>query len=120
MNKEESRTDYGTVRIHRNVIVSIAAIAAAEIEGVKRIGGDFKSGLLEFMGRRATAAIKVDIDKNGEARLEIPLIVKYGFSIPDIADSVQENVRSVLEKMTNLPLKEININVQGIEKGDNT
>jgi len=120
MNKEESRTDFGTVRIHKNVIVSIAGIAAGEIEGVKRLGGDFKSGLLEFVGRRSAAAIKVDIDKNGEVKLEIPLVVKYGFNIPDIANSVQENVRGALEKMTNLSLKEININVQGIEKGDNT
>jgi len=119
MNKEESRTDFGIVRIHKNVIVAIAGIAASEIEGVKRVGRTFKSGFLEFVGKKSATAINVDIDKNGEVKLEIPLVVKYGFNIPDIANSVQENVRSALEKMTSLSLKEININVQGIEKGDN-
>jgi uncharacterized alkaline shock family protein YloU len=61
------------------------------------------------------AAIKVEIDKNEEVKVEIPLVIKYGFNIPDIANKVQENVRNALEKMTNLSIKDIDINVQGIE-----
>lgn len=117
MHKEESQTDLGNIRIHKNVIASIASIAAVEIEGVKRIGGDFRSGILELIGKKALMAIKVDIDKNDEMRLEVPLVVKYGFNIPDIANKAQENIRNALEKMTNLSIKYININVQGIERG---
>jgi uncharacterized alkaline shock family protein YloU len=117
MHKEESRTDLGTVKIHKNVIASIASLAASEIEGVKKIGGNFRSGLLELIGKKAIFAINVDIDKNEEVRLEIPLIIKYGFNIPEIASRVQESVRNALEKMTNLLIKDININVQGIERG---
>jgi uncharacterized alkaline shock family protein YloU len=117
MHNEESRTDLGTVRIHKNVIASIASLAAIEIEGVKSIGGNFRSGLLELIGKKSIFAIKVDIDKNEEVRLEIPLIIKYGFNIPEIANRVQENARQALEKMTNLLIKDININVQGIERG---
>lgn len=116
MRKEEERTDLGTVRIHKNVIASIAQIAAMEIEGIKCIGRDFKSGLLELMGKKSFSVIKVEIDKNNDVKLEIPLIIKYGFNIPDIANKVQENVRNALEKMTNLSIKDININIQGIEK----
>lgn len=117
MHKEESRTDLGAIRIHKNVIASIAAIAAMEIEGVKRIGGDFKSGLLELIGKKSTLAIKVEIDKNDEVNVEIPAVIKYGFNIPGIANKIQENVRNALEKMTNLSIKDIDINVQGIERG---
>lgn len=117
MHKEESRTDLGNIRIHKNVIASIASIAAVEIEGVKRIGGDFRSGLLELIGKKALLAIKVDIDKNDEIRLEVPLVIRYGFNIPDIANKAQENIRNALEKMTNLSIKYININVQGIDRG---
>jgi uncharacterized alkaline shock family protein YloU len=115
MRKEESRTELGTVRIHKKVIASIASLATGEIEGVKRVGGDFKSGVLELMGKGSLAAIKVEIDKNEEVKVEIPLVIKYGFNIPDIANKVQENVRNALEKMTNLSIKDIDINVQGIE-----
>ena len=116
MRKEESQTDLGKIRIHKNVIASIASLAAVEIDGVKRIGGDLKSGILEFIGKKALMAVKVDIDKNEEIRIEIPLVIKYGFNIPDVANKVQENIRSALERMTNLSIKYININIQGIEK----
>lgn len=117
MHRDESRTDLGTIRIHKNVIASIASLAAVEIEGIKRVGGDFKSGLLELIGKKYLSAIKVEINKNEEVSLEIPLVIKYGFNIPDIASKVQENVRNALEKMTNLSVRDININVQGIERG---
>lgn len=117
MRKEESQTNLGKVRIHKNVIASIASIAAGEIEGVKEIGGDFKSGILEFIGKKTISAIRVDIDKNQEIRLEIPLVIKYGFNIPEIANKAQENISNALEKMTCLAIKYININVQRIERG---
>lgn len=117
MNTEESRTDLGTIRIHKKVIASISSLAAAEIEGVKGIAGDFKSGFSQFIGRKLFSAISVEINKNEEAKVEIPLIIKYGYNIPEVASKVQENVRNNLERMTNLSIKDININVQGIERG---
>ncbi len=117
MHKEESQSDLGNIKIHKNVIASIASIAAVEIEGVKRIGGDFKSGILEFVGKKPLMAIRVEFDKNEEVRLEIPVVIKYGFNIPDIANKIQENIRNSLEKMTNLSVKYINVSVQSIERG---
>lgn len=116
MQRDESRTDLGAIRIHKNVIASIAALAALETAGVKRIGGDFKSGLLQLIGNKNLAAIRVEFGKNEEVKVEIPLVIKYGFNIPEASSKVQENVRLALEKMTNLSLKDINVNVQGIEK----
>ena len=37
-HKNESMTDLGAIKIHKNAIASITSIAAAEIEGVKRVG----------------------------------------------------------------------------------
>jgi uncharacterized alkaline shock family protein YloU len=116
MHKEESSTDLGTIKIHKNVIASIASIAAIEVEGVKRVGRNPKIGFLLLTREKSLSVIKVDIDKNNEVRIEIPLIIKYGFNIPETASKVQESVRNALENMTNLSIKDIDINVQGIEK----
>ncbi len=116
MQREESKTDLGTVRVHKNVIASIASLAALEIEGVKRVGGDLKSGIMQMLVTKTLFAIKVDINKSEEVFVSIPLVIKYGFNIPEVADKVQESVRSSLEKMTNLSIKEININVRAIER----
>ncbi len=117
MYKEESRTELGTIKIHKNVIASIAQVAALESEGIKSIGRDFKSGLLELIGQKKPLAIRVEIDKRNEVSVQIPLVIKYGFNIPEVSSKVQENVSNALEQMTNLTIKDININVQGIEKG---
>ena len=116
MQREESRTELGAIRIHKNVIASIASLATLEIEGTKRIGKNFRSGIMEMMGKKNLSGIKVEIDKNDEIKIEIPLIIKYGFNIPDVANKVQESIRNALEKMSNLSIKDVNINVQGIEK----
>ena len=116
-NRDESMNELGVLRIHKNVISSISSIAATEIEGVKRVGKDLKSGLLELAGHKFSTAIKVEISKNEEVKVEIPLIIKYGYNIPEVAKGVQENVRQALEKMSNLSIKDINVNVQGIERG---
>jgi len=116
INKEGAATELGRIKIHRNVIAAITSLAACQIDGVKSIGKDFRSRLLEFLDRKEHGAVRVDIDKNGDIWVEIPVVIKFGFNIPDTAAKVQENVRAALEKMTSLSIKDININVQGIEK----
>lgn len=115
-DREESSTDLGKIKIHKNVIASITSIAACQIDGVKAVGKDFSSRIQEFLDKKEHSAVRVEIDKGGEVWIEVPLVIKFGFNIPDVAAKVQENVRSALEKMTNLSIKDININVQGIEK----
>lgn len=107
----------GRIRIHKNAIASITALAATDIEGVKSIGITLKSRMLELSGLRKNCAIKVEIDKNEEISVEIPVIVAFGFNIPEVCARVQENARAALERMTGLAVKEINVNVQAIERG---
>lgn len=119
MSQEESATDLGTISIHKNVISSIASIAALDVEGVKGIGRGLKANILELLGKKdyRTCGIKVEIDKNSEVRINIPLVVKYGFNIPEISGKVQDNINSAIEKTTNLTIKSIDINIVGIERG---
>jgi uncharacterized alkaline shock family protein YloU len=117
MHRDETRNELGVVRIHKNVIASISSVAASEIEGVKRVGKDLKSGLMDLLGQKSFSSIKVEINKNEEVKVDVPLVIAYGYNIPDVSVKVQENVRLALEKMSNLSIKEININVQGIERG---
>ncbi|MBM3243892.1 MAG: Asp23/Gls24 family envelope stress response protein [Candidatus Omnitrophica bacterium] len=117
MINEETRTDLGLIRVHRDAISSIASITALDVPGVKSIRKGMKAKFIDFIGGRSSWDIRVDINKNEEVKIDIPIFVKYGFSIPEIASVVQENVRSALEKMTSLSVKDINVNVIGIERG---
>lgn len=73
--------------------------------------------MASFLENKFFTAIKVEITKQEEVTVAVPLIIKYGYNIPDVANRVQESVRVALEKMSNLSIKEINVNVQGIERG---
>ena len=103
--------------MHTNAIASIASIASLEIPGVHRIGKSLKAKIIELVKDKGYSDISVQISKNDEVSVDIPLFIKFGFNVPDIAAKVQENVRASLEKMTSLSVKDININVLGIERG---
>ena len=115
---KEDRTEFGVVRIHKDVIKSIALLAVSEIEGVSAAGNNFKSSLFGLMGKKYYPGIDVLIDKNNDIKVEVKIIVKYGFNIPEVASRVQDNVRLALEKMSELSLREINVNVQGVERSN--
>ena len=118
MNAHSSnRIDLGTVKIHKDVIASIASIAALEVDGVKEMGRTNSFDLAGFLGLKKSRGIRVEIGKNDELKsIEIPLIVKYGYNIPEIAERVQENVRAAIEKMTDKSPRDINLKIQGIDK----
>ncbi len=114
---EEEKTEFGVVRIHKDVIKSVAAIAISEIEGVSSVHSDMQSVIFSALGKKYYPGIRVLIDKNNDIKLEIEINIKYGFNIPEVASSVQDNIRLALEKMSKLSLKEINVNIQGVERG---
>lgn len=117
MQPEETRTDLGAIRIHQNVISSIASLATLDIEGVKRVGGPQRTGIMSFLSQKDPLKIKTEFTKKQEVRIEIPIVIAYGYHIPEIAQRVQDNVRHQVERMTDLSIKDITVNVQAIEKG---
>ncbi len=115
MITDESRSDLGTIKIYKSAIASVVAIAASEVEGVKAVSRGAWIRFLELFGAKVTR-IAVDLDNNGNVSLALPLIMKYGYHVPDVAIKVQENVRQAVERSTNLSVKDIDICVKSIEK----
>ena len=113
---KNTKTDLGSIRIHQDAISSIAYNAATQTEGVASIGTSLTSRIYCLLGKKNKSVITVEIDKNNEISIEVPVIVKYGVYIPDLAAKVQDNVSAALEKMTDCVIKNINVNIQGIER----
>jgi uncharacterized alkaline shock family protein YloU len=112
---EESRSDLGAIKIYKSAIASVAAIAASEVDGVKGVSRGAWIRFLELTGAKITK-IRIDIDHNSNVSIDLPLVMKYGYHVPDVANKVQENVRQAVEKATNLSVKDINISIKSIEK----
>lgn len=110
------KSDMGTIRIHEKVISSIATIAAKEVEGVVRIGNSLKGLLYTFIKQNDIAAVEVNIDNNNEVTLVVPIVVAYGYNLTDIASRVQDNVKRMIEKSTDLNIKQIDVNIQAVAR----
>ena len=128
MADRESKTDLGSVRIHNEVIASIASLATLEVEGVAGLAtGIFPQKVSAFLGkvnltrvaeqlqkRGFNRSIKVDT-KDDEVRIDVSVNVKYGVDIPHVSKRVQESIKKAIEQMTGLGLAEVNVNIQGVQ-----
>ena len=113
----QNKVDLGSIQIHKKVIADISAAALGEIDGVHLAPKDFGNQILELFGQRNSPGIAVTVDKNNQVTIEMKVTVRYGINIPDIARQIQDVVRLAVERTTDVHLREINVNVQGIERG---
>ena len=114
---DEGRTlpsELGAIRIADEVVSIIAGLAATEVEGVASMSGGIVGGIAEALGRKnLSKGVKVEVGEQ-EAAVDLYLIVGYGSRIPDVAWSVQENVKKAIETMTGLAVVNVNVHVQGV------
>ena len=113
--KDEHSVDLGQVQIHKKAIADIAFSAMNQVEGVSVLPKDIGNRFLEFLGQKAYSGIRVGIDKDHQVTIKLEIYVKYGINIPEAAKQVQDVVRSAVEQIADLTLKEIHVNVQGID-----
>ncbi len=110
---EQSGAD-GSVKISDEVVGVIAGIAATEVEGVVGLSGGIAGGIAQLLGKKSLSkGIKVQTGEK-ETGIDIHLIVGYGVRIPDIAQEVQERVKTSVESMTGLKVVEVNVHIQGV------
>lgn len=115
--KHPYQIDLGVVHIHTNVVADIVASTVADVDGVSLVAKTFVESCGELFGKRVVPGVTVDVDENNDVSVNIQVVVRYGMNIPDIGRHIQDVVRSVVQKTVDISLKEININIQGIERG---
>ncbi len=104
----------GHVHISEDVIATIAAIAATEIDGVLTIGENVTPAIAQKTGVKANAkGIHLDILED-VVSVDLALRLAFGSSIPKVVESVQEKVKANITNMTGMEVADVNINVIGI------
>jgi len=106
----------GTVSFATEVVATIAGLAANEVEGVASMTSS-NSALADILTRKSsrnyTKGVKVDIDDNRVA-VDVTIVVEYGSPVPDVARSIQENVKKAIETMSGLGVRNVDVHVQGV------
>lgn len=120
-------TGQGRTSIADSVVEKIAGVAAREVSGVHEMGrgaarafGTIREKLpVGGAGPDATQGVRVEVGER-QAAIDIDLVVDYGVSIPDVAQSVRDNVIQRTERMTGLQVTEVNISVDDVYLGDDS
>ena len=104
----------GEVRIADEVVAIIAGLAATEVDGVDSMAGNITNELVGKLGmKNLNRGVKISVDDD-HVSVELSLNMKYGYSIPDVSEKVQERVRTAIETMTGLTVLEVNIKIAGV------
>lgn len=122
MEKDERNTytihadsNLGEVQIADEVVAIIAGLAATEVDGVASMAGNITNELIGKLGmKNLSKGVKVDV-LEGTVTVSLSLNLKYGFSIMDISNKVQERVKAAIENMTGLAVADVNIKVAGVD-----
>ncbi len=106
---------HGRIEIAPEVIEVIAGIAASEVEGVEKMRGSFASGVVERLGKKNHGkGVRVELTEEG-IKVDVYCVMKFGVSIPRVAQLIQEGIRQTLLNMTALEADEVNIHIVGIQ-----
>ncbi len=106
--------ELGTVKIADDVVAVIAGLAATEVEGVVSMAGNISNELMSKMGVKNLAkGVKVEVF-NKTVKVDLALVVAYGYNIPAVSQKVQEKVKSTIENMTGLDVTDVNVRIAGV------
>lgn len=111
--------DTGKIIISKEVIATLAGIAAMECYGIVGMASQkIKDGIAELIGMEALSkGVVVDL-KNEQISISIYIIVGYGTKISEIANNVIDKVRYTIEQHTGMIVDYVQINVQGVRVVD--
>lgn len=116
-NKEYyvQKAENGSIQISEDVVASVAAMAVLEQEGVCGLSASLGSDIAEMLGVKSVAkGIRVVSDKEGKLYVDCNVVANFGYSVFELAKTVQEAVQSSLESVTGLSVGKVNVNICGI------
>lgn len=113
---EQAAADTGSVRVANEVISSIAAMAALEIDGVAGMDEQAAHQFRDWLRRRDTAhwGVRVDVDEAKRLHLRVFLAVRRGFLFSEVAEKVQANVIEAVERMLGLEVAAVDVLVSSV------
>lgn len=104
----------GSIQISEEVIASIAAMAAQDVEGVYGLGSGAPADLTKLTKKAVVRDIRVEISGEDAISIDCYIIVLYGYSVVDVAKNVQEAVCSMVESTTGCKVADVNVSIGGI------
>ena len=89
--------ELGSVSISEEVLAVIAAAAAVDVEGVSCLGNGVGRDIADPANRKAlTKGVRLWVEDE-RVNVDLPILVRYGYVVTDVAKAVQDAVFSAVE-----------------------
>ena len=110
MEKKNSRP-VGSIKVSDSVIVKMAELAAAEIDGVYCRG---QAPAPAGTKAKVLGPVRAKLG-NETAEIHADIVVMEGFNAVNVAEKVQQSIKSAIQSMTNFTGTKVDVNVAGIK-----
>lgn len=98
-----------------HVLMTIAGIAACEVEGVASLNGGLTHENVSRVSRnRISHAVRIMQNDDGSLTAQVIIVVKYGYTIVDVSMQVQDKVKASLENMTDLTVRDVDVKIMDV------
>lgn len=114
---QPSSPQWGDIGVSNEVFENIAAICAQKAYGITGIESTegFVDSLSKVWGRsEAAKGVKV-ASQEGEVSIELTINVEEGVPIPKAAETLQREVKNVVEEMTGQSIRHVNVLVADVK-----
>ncbi len=110
-----TETKYGLIEVTDNVIANIAGCVATRCYGVVGMTQrGTRDGIVNLLKKEnMSKGIRV-IQKDGAVSLELHIMVEHGVNIAAIGENISSTVSYMIEEMTGIIPKEVQVCVDGI------
>lgn len=107
----------GNVLISEDVVEVIAQHALAEVEGAAGLSVKPGNEVADLIGvKNWGKGLKIYISEDNTVAIDADIVIRYGYSVVDVADSVQTAISTAVESMTGVKVTAVNVNVRGISR----
>lgn len=90
----------GKISYNSDIVSGIVVLSLQETEGIELVPSKSKG-------------IKICFEKEG-IFADISVIAHYGYSVPELAYSIQQTVKQMVESMTKFKIAKIDVHVQSV------
>lgn len=103
----------GSLKISKEVLATIARVAALEIEGVAGLAEP--TGSVSRLFNKGIGKTPIQIELNDDfAKISLTLNLTFGAKITEVCAAVQNAVKENVQMMTGMAVSKVNVTVVGI------
>lgn len=109
---------YGNVTISYHAIATIAYQSALESYGIVGLANEnLAKGISRYFSKDKQSGVVINYE-NDILAIDLFVIVEYGTRISSVTKSAANSVKFNVEKITGVPVGEVNVHVRGLRVSD--